>query len=646
MINPFLKRATEYYRDNEAFLALVSPEPVRYFLAGEGQADRLYDRLVVISGTPGSGKTTLARLFEYPTISTLLRHSNMDAYGPLLTALTECRAVIAGTPNVIGYRLPLEAEYRDFWEFDYPRELKLGLMATMIQARAVLGWLRGLRATGIDLGKIQIVPRSDAEAATKAIGGTQAKSVLEKARAIESSLYEIVSSLVAPEISRLRRDATSAYHPFDVIDSFEVAVEHEIAEHPMQLRPLIMLDDAHVLHPTQFHYLQRWLMRRELQVARWVLTRLDVLHPGEVLAAVSEDSSQKADLPGITKTRDVIEISLQSVLKGHDARFQRRKSFHKMAKDMANRYLRRMPLFSERNLNSLSDLLMGDPESIPPGKCRDLKANVDSAKKNLGIKDSRYEELLKEVQTYLKGKINAEDICLAMTRILMHRYFGRTPQRVLFGENEDLDPSKPLRANVSVYDAACIHLFHQYNKPFYFGIDDLCNASSENAEQFLHLSATLVETAAAQLIRSRPAALSVRTQNRVLCQKAEEIVENWNFPECNAVKRLTDKMAEKCLSITLKPNAPLGAGANAFGIPQDEFDLLPKLYEDLARVLQFAIAYNALSIVPRYPCKKQRWCLLELGGTIVLKHGLTLKRGGFIESTANELMSMIRGINR
>ena len=41
MVNPFLKRATEYYRDEEAFLAIVSPEPVSYFLTGE---QRMYKR--------------------------------------------------------------------------------------------------------------------------------------------------------------------------------------------------------------------------------------------------------------------------------------------------------------------------------------------------------------------------------------------------------------------------------------------------------------------------------------------------------------------------------------------------------------------------------------------------------------------------
>ena len=64
MANPFEKRATEYLRDDEAFLPIVTPEPVATFFARPAKEGRLYDRLTMIIGTPGSGKTTLARLFE------------------------------------------------------------------------------------------------------------------------------------------------------------------------------------------------------------------------------------------------------------------------------------------------------------------------------------------------------------------------------------------------------------------------------------------------------------------------------------------------------------------------------------------------------------------------------------------------------
>jgi hypothetical protein len=92
------------------------------------------------------------------------------------------------------------------------------------------------------------------------------------------------------------------------------------------------------------------------------------------------------------------------------------------------------------------------------------------------------------------------------------------------------------------------------------------------------------------------------------------------------------------VQVTTLPNGWLTP--NAFGIPQEEFANLHESHRELAQVLQFAVAYNAVTLVPHYPCKGKEWCLVELGGVVILKHGLTLKRGGFIESTARALADM------
>lgn len=641
MNNPFRKRATEFLRDDEAFLAVVSPEPVSYFLGEYGRSGELYDRLVMIRGTPGSGKTTLARLFEFPALNALLRNTSSDTYRPLVAALTEVRAISDGKPRLVACRLPLETDYREFWEFPYPDELKIGLMTGFVQARAVLAWIRNLTAAGVSLGGIHIEPRPDAQAAVAAIGGVDGAAVLKRARAVESSLYSVVSALVAPAVSDLPPDATSAYRPFDVIDRLRVTIGPAGAEQALDLLPLVVLDDAHTLHPAQFQAMRRWLVRRELRVARWVLTRLDVLHPGEALAAVVEDRSEAVEMPGIAASRETTEILLQS---GAQDRRAHRLTFRKMAKDMATRYLALMTLFRDRRLTRLDDLLGTEPEPLAPSKKQELQKSVDAARRDLRITDDRYESLRATVSAYRPagGRAPGEDVQLAMLKILLHRYVKRTSdQRGLFEAGADPEPSRPITANVDVWDAARVHLLHRFDRPFYYTIDDLCDASSENAEQFLRLAATLVDQSAAQVVRQKPASLPCRLQNKLLREAAGEILGAWSFPQYQLVSRLAGRMAERCLKVTLEPNAPLGAGANAYGVPQTQFDELPERHPDLARVLQFGIAYNAFTIVPRYDCKGKEWCLIELGGILILRHGLTLKRGGFIESTADEMAEMV-----
>jgi hypothetical protein len=233
------------------------------------------------------------------------------------------------------------------------------------------------------------------------------------------------------------------------------------------------------------------------------------------------------------------------------------------------------------------------------------------------------------------------ELQLAMLSILMHRMEKRG-QTGLF-DTELPDPASKLpKVDSAVFAGARIHLLHKYDRPYYVGIEDVCDASSENAEQFLRLAAELVEISAVNIIRGESALLEPSVQHKKLRDKANHVIQEWDFPRSKQVRKLVDALAASCLQKTLEPNAPLGAGANAYGILQEEFEAIPDRHPELAQLLQAAIANNALTVVPRHSCKNKEWCLLELGGIVILRHGLTLKRGGFLEGTSASLASLAR----
>lgn len=631
MANPFEKRATEYLRDDEAFLAVVTPEPLATFFQRPAKEGRLYDRLTMIIGTPGSGKTTLARLFQFSTLRTLLRNRGMNTYTPLIDTLTACAAIENERPTLVGGRLPLEAEYREFWEFPYPEDLKVGLMIALLQARTVLTWLRNFQVAGVTLDRVEIVPRADADAALSAIGGTEAPSLLARAREIELAIYKISAALMPPDVEDIDCEAAAAYRPFDVIESFRVTDGSEV----LQLRPLVIFDDAHTLHPTQLAALRRWLARRELKVARWVLTRLDALAPADVLLEKSANTEE----PGLKRAREITHIWMQS----SDDRAGQRRAFRKMAKDMAGRYLSQMEVFNRRRLHSLGDLLSTDAETIAPGKREKLAQQVNALQRRYGVSMERRRGLEQEIESYFaSAEEGGDDLRLAILAILIERYAKRIPQRGLFDENAgDAEPNRPLTADTGVADGARIHLMHRFDRPYYFGIDTLCDASSENAEQFLQLAARLVSQIETQLIRAKAPMLKSGVQHKLLRERAGEMVREWDFPQHQLVRRVADGIAAECLAKSLEGNASLDGGATAFGIPQKEFEAIPDTNPTLARVLQFGVAYNAFVLVPNHGTKKRLWCLIELGGVLLLHHGLTLKRGGFLERHAGDLVRFL-----
>ena len=644
MENPFLRRATEFLREDEAFLAIVSPEPVTYFLGRPGKAGTLYDRLVLLRGTPGSGKTTLARLFEFPTLATLLRNQSFTGHKDLYASLSACGAIVEGRPAVLGCRLPLETDYRDFWEFPYADELKANLMTALLEARTVLGWFRHLRAAGVPAEKVRLLARPEAHAVLDTIGGIQGEHVRGRAAVVENAIYRIMTALVAPPEAQLSADAVAPYRPFDIIDRVQVPGDALGLTGSLDLLPLAIFDDAHVLHPAQFRALERFLVRREQRVARWMIARFDVLLPQEALAAAIEDRSDPAEFPGVTAHRDTEVILLQS----SGNRRTERTRFRNMAKDMAGRYLRRMPLLNERGLTDLGNLLGDATVSITPGRLRELAHRVDAAQKRLRVSPAQRLTFEEQVRDFWgPGTPIPEDVALCMLLVMMHRYDvrrGKTSPSLFQGEEEpQSDASVVVAANDSVYDAAVFQLFHHDDRPYYFGIDDVCDASTENAEQFLQLAAVLVEAVATQVARARTPTLTPAVQDKLLRERGGKIIEAWNFPHDQTVRRLVKEIAERCLQKSLEPSGKVIA--NAYGIPQGEFDSLAATFPELARVLQFAVAYNAVTLVPHRIAKDKEWCLLELGGMVLLCYGLTLKRGGFIEGAAADLAGFIQEAN-
>ncbi|MDD3673893.1 hypothetical protein [Thauera propionica] len=632
MDNPFKKRRTELITDRRTLLSLVSPTPIEEFF--KGSESDLIEKLALVVGTPGCGKTTIAQVVEFESLATLARSSRGTINKDLVDVLGTCGLLKNGQPTLIAHRLSMTTNFRDIWELPYQSSTKTALLRAFVQAKSVLGWFRQLEQAGVAPQDVEIVLGPNAESVAAVTSANDSQAFRQYARDIELAIFKVVTALVPPDEKDMSEQfLNTRYDVFEVIRAIRVCQWPEASAAGLSLRPMMIIDDAHELHPAQFLQLRDWLKNKAMGVSRWLMCRPDVVSADDYREALAKEAVPIEDLPpGSTSGRDYL-MKLMQLGPSRERRFSR------IARDISSRYLHEVRELARRGLEELRPMLDQPSPALSEGQLKQLKEQVDKL-----AKESRFSEGL---VANLRSRVPATarpDEALAALRILIHRERRRTPQLDLLPDDEMVreEPVTDDRKVASaLIEGARIQLMHQFQRPFYFGMDKLVAASNANIEQFIRLSGALVDELVARVIRERSPDLSPNAQHNALVEQARLAIAEWDFPYNAAVRKLIEAIAARCRERTLLPNAPLDDGANAIGIPQSEMDTVLKRDERLARVLHFAFAYKALVFVPQYHCKNKVWCLLELGALPCMAYGLTLRRGGFIEDTLSGLQGML-----
>jgi hypothetical protein len=624
MDNPFKKRATEFIDEPVALLSLVSHEPLKIFF-DENAEELLFEKLVTIVGTPGSGKTTIARLIELDTLMAMIRSSGDSDVKNLIVTLTDASILQELRPNILAYRIPVGSNLRDIWELPYSSGIRSSLLHSFLQAKAVLGWLRKLEKERVELGTITIDIREHKATEAKLIHAHDAMALRDHARTIEEQIFRVITALVPPPEETLAEHTTNLrYNAFDVIETISAPLFP--GKPPVKLRPLIILDDAHELHHEQFADINEWLRGRELKLARWLMTRVDAISNEKFRAALS--AAQEEEKPGTTKGRDEIVTLLQ--------RTGGKSAFKKIANDISRRYIAQMSAFRRKPGTTLETFLDAQPQVVADSHIKELSESIEKL-----IEENKFTpQQIATVKNSVPPKV-LDDERLALTRILLHREKRRTPQTELFTEDLDDDDSELeedlFNVKPSLVVGADIQLMHEYGRPFYFGFDRLSDASDDNIEQFINLAGALVDQIETKVLRGRSAHLDARIQHQAVTERAIKTIKEWDFPRSHSVKKMIAFIAQKCIEKTRAPNAPLDDGANAFGVPQAEMERLQTQFPVLAQVIHYALAYNAISMRENYSCKRKVWCLIRLGGLPIIEHRLTFSKGGFCEGHLSDL---------
>lgn len=622
--NPFRYRASEQQRDVRSFLRSFGPGALTVL------PEALWDRLVVLRSAPGAGKTSLMRVFGAESAHALTQ--DRDTFGELAEALERLGGADESGPKVLGAYLNLERDYRALMDVGPVGAANHRLFFRLLDARIMVAvmksalTLRGL-AFPDEIGSVKIrVTDEDASVAQarEQLGGTSGTEIYERCRSVERDMLRMLDSLLPVDWEQ-HGAGHSDLHSLRLLSSSDILIDDQV----LGVRPLVMLDDGHRLHPAQRTALLDRLVDRGLNVARWYSERYQALSREDLMDQLG------------TEGRDFELVELESVARGAAVRDGRPRfapgQFEKILMDIAvrraHRSLTRSLDEQEDDFRELlqveDDELLGDSPEVVVGTVR---ARVEG----LAAGDRRYVEWINA-----GAKLSGYQAALRWREleVLIRRDRDRA-QGDLFSEPLSATEAKE-RSSSGIREAVATMLAREFDLPYYAGPEQVAKLGSHNVEQFLTLSGDLfAEMMAAVTLQRKPRVAALR-QHRI-CRRASQ--RFWReiprrVPDGHLVQRFVAALMNMAKLENDKATVayPPGVTGTALLMSDRERLLDPSVRErvrgadQLLSALSNAIAYNVVSAELDRRVKNKQVMVVYVNRLLCPLFWLPLGRGGYRE---------------
>jgi len=625
--NPFRSRSSEQQRDVRSFL--------RNFGAGvlELLPETLWDRPLVIRSAPGGGKTSLMRLFAADSLTQIA--DRRDDFQVLASLLDEVGAFHNGRPAVLGVMLSLDRDYRSILDLGAPTEVANRLFFRLLDGRIMLAVVRAAAAVSgghpfdlADLTRVEFRRRGQihgSEEAAHRLGGDSGAGIYEASLSAERQILEMLDSLL-PVDWRQGIPGHADLYSLRLLSDVQIIVDGT----PVDMRPLILLDDGHELPRTQRDALLKRLVPRELSVSRWYSERFEALSPEEILRSVGIEG------------RDYELLELERKAAEQTGRGHSR--FEKLVTDIGNLRAARSLERYEGGGYSFTELLEIEDDDLLGSSESEIIEKLEMDTRRLAGSERRYQSWIETVEQQ-RGYVAARR--WRELEILIEKDRTR-PNLDLF----DL-PSPPEEmdrlSGSGVREAAALFLAREHRLPYYFGPQKLARLASHNIEQYLSISGDLFEEMLSAIMLNRTPRLSAVRQHHIIRHASERL---WReiprrLPHGHNVQKLLTAIVAMAVKETHRPTAPYAPGVTGTALSMDDRKQLlePAVREKipgadaLFRALASAIAHNILSAELNRPVKGGRFMVLYLNRLLCPRFGLPLNRGGFREKKLTEMAS-------
>lgn len=618
--NPFSMRASEKIESDASFLRLFSPM-VLDALIEMHEKGKLWDNIVFIHSSPGAGKTSLLRVFDPGSLSTLFSNKSNSEYKDLFTSLKRIDVINNESIGVLGVTLICTGNYEILEELDMSSAQKIRLFFSLLNIKFIISTLRSILSLNHaifpdDLEKIKFSYKNPDNYFTSLKVPCNGKELFDWASEIEKKIYSIIDSFLPEE--GVQSEGHSELYALSVLKAQNITYNGN----PICNRILFMLDDTHKLSNSQREALKKYVIEKRGNFSIWISERLEALDPLENLRSFRE--------------RDYEEINLERFWDKKASRFEN------ILLNIAEKRAR----ISTEDIENFQEYIESElnEEKYKEKFLNSIEATFESINKYT-VYTNKFNEWVQYANSY-EGSPLDKSLLLKLIEILIHRNkeknqlsfdFPLTIEELTDKLKSGLDPT------------AKLFLSESAKLPYYYNFSTLCKLSSNNIEQFLTFSSDLFEEMISNKLRGNQITVDIEKQEKIFLKVAER---KWRelpriIPYSTSVVKFLSELGTFSRKETYKPNAPYAPGVNGFAIRPISANRLfndgnwlgNSLYDPLVNVISTCVAFNLLEVKEVNQGEKgQQWQVFYLNRWLCLKFNLPLSYGGWRHKSPDELL--------
>ncbi len=599
--------------DTNLFLHLYCPT-LLHRLSPE---DFSVPKLVVLSGSPGSGKSSVLRLFQTDSLVALYLNRRKSSDDVVVEVLRELGIFDDNGIRYIGLYIQCDSNLRDLSNAE-AGQVNFKLLNALLDIKIVLAYLRGLRQLAAaklirnTLNDVRFVALPPDETPIPLFARECSFEELEtECSRIETDFASLLNSFPGdPVPARIK--------PHARVFAFSYLGQQLAHQNLGWPSPVLLLDDFQELYQDQRDHLHDELKRRAA-VPRWVAVRKYVYELERLLPAEG------------TRSGDVREIDLDD---------SKPPAFRKFLENVTERRLRLTEALQHMlTIQTFREQLRPAVETLPLAKVQEPAGKILSRLQELGASDTL--SLPQQPEISLRFLHDLEK------HLILAERKAQREQRYILPELEPPEPS-----DAKTEEAARLFMCHRYDLPYYFGFDSLSVAANRNVEQFLEITGEYAEKMIFRTEVNRAAELSAREQDELLRASARRYYERieQRFPRGYTIRQFVDNLVRFCRAVTDRANAPIAPGVTGFGLTGDQLrdaravdgasDGIRLFRETLAG----AVAGNVFSIkkIKQGQAGSQKF-VFYLNRLLCVRFGLPLGYGGWQRLPVETIVRMMTG---